>query len=84
VWQSLPLGMLLDFAFKRSRLMIPNQLAEGRLVKRVQHVGEFAILVAMTLIKSRLFHGVSPVGIYQRCAGAGILRKGHRLGRRPL
>jgi hypothetical protein len=33
--------MLLDLAFKRSGLMITDQSAEGRLVKRLQHVGEF-------------------------------------------
>jgi hypothetical protein len=78
--------MLLDLAFKRSGLMVPYQSAEGRLVKRLQHIGEFVgflkflgkilavdpayrpdegiavlpadltVLVAVSLIKSRLFH----------------------------
>ena len=33
--------MLLDLTFECSGLMIPNQFAERRLVKRLQHVGEF-------------------------------------------
>jgi hypothetical protein len=32
--------MLLYLTFKYSGLMIPNQFAERRLVKRLQHVGE--------------------------------------------
>jgi len=33
--------MLLDLAFKRSGLMVPDQFVERRLIKRFQHVGEF-------------------------------------------
>jgi hypothetical protein len=32
--------MLLDLPFKRSGVVIPDQFAEGRLIKRFQHVGE--------------------------------------------
>jgi hypothetical protein len=33
-------GMLLDLTFECSGLMIPDQFAKRRLVKRLQHVGE--------------------------------------------
>jgi hypothetical protein len=35
--------MLFDFTFERSSLMIPNQFAQGRFVKRLQHIGELSV-----------------------------------------